>query len=797
MQTPFDTILNLLIETPGNIIYHLALAFAILSSFQVASIIRRSRKDSASKRLLFGLGMLFLGQAILYLSSGLAWQNIIEERMVLPPLDRAIMIFSLVWIIWLWAFPTPARLGDLVTGFLNLGIVLLFLFSYTSWARENGFQHFNNTWIDRTWELAALILVLTGMAILLFSRPVGWEFGLGMLSLILAGTVAHLLLASPDQDYSSYMRLGQLAAFPLLPTLLNRLSQPASPPPEPADTKATPSLPTTPFPRTHERRRYSADPRTVHAWLSLINAKEPEQMLSGISSALSQTMLSDICFLASKGQPGQINLLAGYDLIREEKIPGTTLDGNNLPTLAASLQRGKILLLNSSDSQPQDLASLNAALGLKEAGSLLFIPLFSAGKPQGGILFLSPYSNRQWSVDDQGYLAPDLEIIASIIEKVQQPPAVPDQVPAARLDETLRVELGKLRQDNQLLLGELEEYRQKESQPAARDLANFDLDALVALQQESQDQISHLQAENERLLALYENSSRGNGPSPETLRIETELRRSLEDIAVLRNQIAEANARNLVLEHDLRKGGLNPEDRDVITSIAQEIRQPMASISGYTDLLLNESVGILGVLQRKFLERIEASIERLRSILDDLVRVTIMSEGPVELITQPIEFTAIVDGAMADTSAQLREKDIALRVDLPEEMPQIVADRDAIQQIILHLLQNAGAATPQESTITLRARVQNENEADFLLVQVTDSGGGIHAEDLPRVFSRNYRADRPLIQGLGDTGVGLSIAKTLVEAHGGRIWVDSQPGQGTTISVLLPMQPDITTPVTR
>ncbi len=199
----------------------------------------------------------------------------------------------------------------------------------------------------------------------------------------------------------------------------------------------------------------------------------------------------------------------------------------------------------------------------------------------------------------------------------------------------------------------------------------------------------------------------------------------------------------------------------------------------------------MGVLQRKFLERIEASIERLRSILDDLVRVTIMSEGPVELITQPIEFTAIVDGAMADTSAQLREKDIALRVDLPEEMPQIVADRDAIQQIILHLLQNAGAATPQESTITLRARVQNENEADFLLVQVTDSGGGIHAEDLPRVFSRNYRADRPLIQGLGDTGVGLSIAKTLVEAHGGRIWVDSHLARYDH-QELLPMQPDNT-----
>lgn len=786
METPFNTILNLLIESPGNIIYHLALAFAIITSLQAVLISRRSKKDSSSNRMVIGLGMLLLGQVILYISSGLAWQNLIEERIFLPPLDRGIMLFSLVWIIWLWAFPTPAKLGDLITGFLNLGIVLFFLFSYTSWAQANTLQYFNNSWIDRMWEFAEVVLLITGMLTLLFSRPIGWEFGLGMFSLILAGTVAHILHAPSDQDFSGYIRLGQLAAFPLLPTLLYRLGQPSPSTSAPVSTKNTSAAPI-PFPRAQERRRYSADPRTIHAWSSLADTSEPDQILSGVARALGHTMLSDICFLIPEMNHDQVILQTGYDLIREEIMPGTALDQKNLPGLTASIQRGKTLIITPNDAPSQDLSAINAALGLQESGGLLFIPLFNSGYPEGGILFLSPYSKRQWNVDDQGYLASDLEAITNIIHKAQHPPAIQDDT--GQISAALNVELQKIRQDNQVLLMELSEYRKNE--PSSPMRPDRDLDALIALQQESQDQINLLHAENERLQSILAKGNKLPETSKEHSQIEQVLRKSLEDVAMLQNQLAEANARNLILVRDSSQNGPNTENLEVITSIVQEIRQPIASIGGYAELLLSESVGILGTLQRKFLERIEASTERLRSNLDDLVRVTIMSEGPIELLTQSIEFGSIVDGAVADTSAQLREKGIALRVDLPEEMPRIVADRDAIQQIILHLLHNAGAVTPQDSTITLRARIQNEKDDDFLLIQVTDNGGGIRTEDLPRVFSRRYRADKPLIQGLGDTGVGLSIAKTLVEAHNGRIWVDSTLGQGTTISLVLPMHPNL------
>ena len=126
-------------------------------------------------------------------------------------------------------------------------------------------------------------------------------------------------------------------------------------------------------------------------------------------------------------------------------------------------------------------------------------------------------------------------------------------------------------------------------------------------------------------------------------------------------------------------------------------------------------------------------------------------------------------------------------LDLPKNMAPIHADREALQQILIHLLQNAGSASPVEGSVNLTVQTRTEDNKDYVLIQVTDTGGGISADDLPRVFTRLYRADNVLIQGVGDTGVGLSIAKTLTEAQKGRIWVESKAGVGSTFSVLLPI----------
>jgi signal transduction histidine kinase len=230
------------------------------------------------------------------------------------------------------------------------------------------------------------------------------------------------------------------------------------------------------------------------------------------------------------------------------------------------------------------------------------------------------------------------------------------------------------------------------------------------------------------------------------------------------------------------------ETREAITSLAQELRQPMSSIIGYTDLLLSESTGILGALQRKFLERVRVSTERIGALVEDLIQVTALDSGSSALAPRPIDLYEVIQETVGQTGAQIQAKELDLRLDLPENLPHLHADRDAIQQALLHLLQNAVSATPEQGQVSLRAHFESSpDQPDYVLIQVADQGGGIPPEDLSRVFSRLYRADNVLIQGVGDTGVGLSIVKQLVEAHGGRVWVDTDLGQGSIFSLLLPV----------
>jgi signal transduction histidine kinase len=277
--------------------------------------------------------------------------------------------------------------------------------------------------------------------------------------------------------------------------------------------------------------------------------------------------------------------------------------------------------------------------------------------------------------------------------------------------------------------------------------------------------------------------------NPASLQMEEEMKLMLEEVARLQNDIAEAKITIMTYEQinqDMK--GVNEEEREVIQSIVQEIRQPMSSILGYTDLLLGESVGELVGLQRKFLEKIKSSNEKMRSLLDDLIHISTFEANKFEISRANINLSEIIDTAISDTSAQLQEKDISLQLDIPDELPKINVDKEAIQKVLTHLLENAGAATPNDGEITLHIKTEeNEYDERYLMLIVEDTGGGIPEDLINKVFSRRYKAENPLIPGLGDTGVSLSIAKTLVEAHNGRIWVETIPEIGTQFSVLIPL----------
>jgi len=771
---------SLLTGPEGSLIYHLILVFSIAGALQAAFVHWRSSEFPQARRTMFGLGMLLIAQIALFIISGLGIQGIINLPLFLPPLDRAVSLFSLVWMIWLWAFPEPSRSADAATWLLSLLVIAALGLSLVAYSAEASLTPYNQTAYDGFWQLGSIVFSIFGLFILLIRRPNGWGYGMAVFLLTFVGHLLHLLFGRVGGDFPAMVRLVHMAAFPILMTLPQRF-------PAPSNAITTVKQQDAP---SGERRRYSTDPKTFHALLALAGESSSDKVSDAITRAIAQTMLADLCFLIYlTDNKNQMQIASGYDLIREENLEGGSMNKNVIPMLTNALQRGRPLRLPSS-STSADIKGLSDLLGLTNPGHLLSVPIITPEKdPIGGVLLLSPYSNRLWSAEDQAFLANIALSLVPIIQRGQKMTSLEQRGEQTKQAlDVAQARLADLERRNNDLLKQVEAVR-ADSQEGLAQAEN--LAALTKMQEEAQKAIERLKQENEELRAAKSVKGAKSGSSvANSLQVEGELRMSLQEVARLQNQVAEANMRLIEVEKRTSTAH-STEQAEVVASISQELRQPMSSIVGYTDLLLGESVGILGALQRKFVERIKASTERIGALIDDLIQVTTLESGLNDLKPEPVDLNVIIDNAMSYTSSQVREKNISMHLDLPKNVAPIYADREALQQILIHLLQNAGAASPLEGAVYLRVQTKAEDAREYVLIQVSDTGGGIPAEDMPRVFTRLFRADNVLIQGVGDTGVGLSIAKTLTEAQKGRIWVESEPGVGSTFSVLLPIAKNV------
>ena len=762
-------IFTLLTTPPGNLVYHLVLVFSIAGALQGSIQSLRSSNFPQARRTVIGLSIMLGLQLFLFAISALTWQGLINSQMVFPPLDRAVTLLTLVWIAWLWAFPEPLRLADAATLLLNLlGITVLGL-TLAFWVQKpSGF--FDRSPYEIIWQVFSIAVVLLGTLGLVLRKPNGWSYGLAMLILGFFGHLASLVFPM-DGNFPGFVRLAQLAMFPILLTLSQRFPVPVQVRPPVAKSK-NPDEP------IQERRRYSTDPKTFHALMTLAAETDPGKIGQAMARGIAQAMLADLCFLITIGEEKSLAISCGYDLIREENLGGTAIDKESIPLLANAIQRGRPLRLPAS-STSSDLKGLGQILSLSNPGNLLSVPVSTPERgPLGSILILSPYSNRLWSAEDQTFLSNVTTLFIPILERGQRISALEMQRDQSVQEaHSVMDQATEAKKKYEQMASELEGQHEKsaQSQLQAENMA-----ALLIMQEEAQKNIEQLKAENAQL------RKPGGVSGTDFDQMERELRQTLEEMAHMQNSLADANIK--ILELEKRPAApITTEQVEVIASISQELRQPMSSIVGYTDLLMGESVGILGALQRKFVERIKASTERIGGLVDDLIQITNLETGKMEFNPEDIDLNLIIDNAMAYTSTQIREKNITLRLDLSGTPPHIQTDRDALQQILIHLLQNATAATHAEGNITLRVQMQSEDDNHFISIQVSDNGGGIASEDIPRVFARRYRAEHSLIQGLGDTGVGLSIAKALVEAQNGRIWVETETGVGATFSVLMPV----------
>jgi PAS domain S-box-containing protein len=220
---------------------------------------------------------------------------------------------------------------------------------------------------------------------------------------------------------------------------------------------------------------------------------------------------------------------------------------------------------------------------------------------------------------------------------------------------------------------------------------------------------------------------------------------------------------------------------EFISTVSHELRTPMTAIKGYTDLLYGGVVGPLNDNQEHFLNVIKNNSNRLIALINDLLDISRIETGLVRFEPVPVKIGEIITDVVEAVAASAQEKGLTLTYKVDAGLPEVMGDRDRLYQVLTNLIGNAFNYTPEGSVSVAVTKV-----GEAVQVSVHDTGIGVKSEDIGRIFDRFYRAEDPLVQEASGTGLGLPIVKMFVEMHGGRVWVDSEEGTGSTFTFILP-----------
>ncbi len=225
--------------------------------------------------------------------------------------------------------------------------------------------------------------------------------------------------------------------------------------------------------------------------------------------------------------------------------------------------------------------------------------------------------------------------------------------------------------------------------------------------------------------------------------------------------------------------------QDFVSNVTHELRSPLTSLRGYVEFLLRGSAGPLNEEQKEYLIVVKNNALRLARFIDNLLDVAKIEAGKLELHREPINIAELAKEMQIVFRPMGQEKKVTFSTDIPADLPPVLADPDKLSEVFTNLLSNAFKFTEESGRINLAAARENE----FVHLIFTDTGSGIPPEALETVFNKfeQVKPTRGLARKTKGTGLGLSIVKGFVEAHGGRVWMESVPGRGTTAHVLWPV----------
>jgi PAS domain S-box-containing protein len=222
---------------------------------------------------------------------------------------------------------------------------------------------------------------------------------------------------------------------------------------------------------------------------------------------------------------------------------------------------------------------------------------------------------------------------------------------------------------------------------------------------------------------------------------------------------------------------------EFVSQVSHELRTPLTAIKGFTDLILDGDAGEVSEEQAEYLAIVKSNADRLVTLINDLLDVSRIESGRIQLKLEPIDIRTIMESVMATMRPLADGKDQRMTLTAPDDLPLAFGDHDRIVQVTTNLVSNAHKYTQAGGAIDIAVA----RDGAFVLVAVRDDGMGIAADDIPRLFSRFFRVDNSLTREIGGTGLGLSIVKSMVEIQGGTVSLESELGTGSTFTFTIPV----------
>jgi signal transduction histidine kinase len=764
MEMMIERVLILLTTPPGNIAYFLVLLLSIAGAFQGTWEKKKKPIDADLRRLM--LCLLVLAGTILlpFLLQILINMGVPIRQGAYHLVEDTCISIGIIWIVKCWLNFEHQKMKDLIptilTGFLIIvALVISLLFRIV--INNNLYKH---SIPDNSWHILTAIFILAALIILFIKRRKGFWIGALIFVLLMAGQILYLVTFYQGTDPTGTVRLFQLLSYPFMLAL-----------PIIYQTEEEKDESTTHFSEIDIEKHLAPERVQVAVYNELVQPiialleSDREDFKLELVKIMSEKMGAEVATLCKVKNDESIIFHSGCDLVTGKRLAQSDFIDINLAREIKSHLEGKAAILESID-HPEFQEMIRHAIGIDKPGDLLVAPIPCGEKPiqPEAFLLLNSHSNRNWSEDAVILTETYCRAIGPFYRFHNQ------QSNLAHAYELANVHINNATE-------EIREFREVNPWFAESDFENLNLEEMIKQLLNEFETLKRSVDEVQKV----ESREKDKEANSDILQYQAQFKLLLNEVARLKQDLAAVDKEILQTEKETPIKQPEPDTEHNLTIFSKKIREPLTVIIEFTNLLLSETLGILGAKQFNCLFKIKESSLSIQKYLDEVSREE--TNQDVKQTDDPFfDLDPLVDQAIMKASVIMKDRKIALHLELPQQLPKVQIARDSLQETFNQLFLIASELCDENGIIKFQLKFILVESKDFLQINMDKIGGDPLPSQLADELEKMEQSITDERQVSSDVQQRMKILRSLVYEISGRTWVEDLPGGGFSINLLLP-----------